>query len=464
MKEEYNENIRNFLRDNYKAGKITKEEWDAARKDSYDMDLREFTDKYDQLFQEKTVGWSKLRKPKEKDLAERIREDFGDMKFNPSENWKKEIYYEKYKDIPKEQFEETLAKMKNFYEEDKKEGEENKLRRDRIKEMENVPWYKNILMNEYSKQRYIEDPNASIWGEQGEFNPYSKEGQAELADNILHFTSLVPDTYPGMAGLGKVSYSTLGGPVTRALRNLIVDSDIKEERPFTKLAQETGINVGTSFAPTAWIRAVTKRGQNIAKSAGYFDDIALKKAILEEGKAIDAGIENLGQLDQMSYTSIMKKVYGLPNSSMKNDLMSVVSDPNFNKEEVEKVISSYKKIRETTSKEFQDAVDLLRENRYKLEEIPGTYGKAYSTRQLLEPQFGKMKQLGYAGTTIAPVGFDMVARDIAQGQYESKPTTDYDKETIIKILSPKWKAGFTPKKGDKYYEIYEEWNNNLKGE
>ena len=437
---------------------MDEEKYDQIREDVYKLDTEAFMDKWDSYLKSNVSGWIDYRKPKEKDLTVRLREDFGDVGFNPSERWKNEVYKKRYSDIPRERFEENLAKMKGYHEEYEKEKTDNMGRRERIKEMENIPWYKNILMNEYSKQRYIEDPDASIWGEQGKFNPYSREGQAELADNILHFTSLVPDTYPGMAGVGKVTYSTLGGPVTRALRNLIVDSDIKEEKPFTKLAQETGVNVGTSFGPTAWVRAVTKRGQNIAKSAGYFDDIALKKAIAEEGKAIDAGIESLGQLDQMSHTSIMKKVNGLPNSSLKNDLTTVVSNPNFNKEDVAKVISDYIRIRKTSSKEFQDAVDVLRENKFKLEEIPGTYGKAYSTRQLLDPQFGKMKQLGYGGATIAPVGIDLVARDIAQGEYEGDPKVDYDEETVIAALYPKWERGFVPKKGDKYYEIYEKWD------
>ena len=440
---------------------MDKDKYDQIRKDVYKLDTEAFMDKWDSYLKDNVSGWIDYRKPKEKDLTVRLREDFGDIHFNPSERWKDEVYKKNYSDIPRERFEENLAKMREYDEEYENEKTENKSRRERIKEMENIPWYKNILMNEYSKQRYIEDPDASIWGEQGKFNPYSREGQAELADNILHFTSLVPDTYPGMAGVPKVTYSTLGGPVTRSLRNLIVDSDIKEEKPFLKLAQETGLNVGTSFAPTAWVTAVTKRGQNIAKSAGYLDDIALKKSIAEESKAIDAGIENLGQFDQMSHTAIMKKVNALPNSSMKNDLMSVVSDPNFNKEDVAKVVSSYKKIQGTTPEVLQASFDLLRGKGYKLERAY-PYGEAYSTRRLLDPQFGKMKQLGYAGATIVPVGMDMVARDIAQGQYEGEPKVDYDEETIIRTLSPKWKSGFVPRKGDKYYEVYEKWNSERK--
>lgn len=464
MTREQEDKIQDFLNQNVRNENISPDKRALIEKDLYSMDFESFQKKYDKEFKQMTRGWSKIRTNKSKDIQTRMRDVFSEDEFNPSKKWKDEMYEEYFSDIDRETFENTLSQMKNYYEEYKKEGEERINRRDRIKEMENVPWYKNILMNEYSKRRYIEDPNSSIWGEQGEFNPYSKEGQAELADNILHFTSMVPDTYPGMAGAGKIGFSTFGGPVTRALRNSIVDSDIKEENPVNKFFQESGVNIGTSFAPTLWITAVTRRGKNIAKSAGYFDEIALKKAITEEGKAIDSGIKTLDKFDKMSTSKIMQTVNGMPNSSLKNELMAVVSNPNFNKGDIEKVISTYKNIRKTSSKELQEAFDLVKDKGLKVDRIPDAPGKEYTSRLLLDPQFGIKKKIGYDISNVAPVGFDLVARDIAQGKYESEPKIDYDKETIIKVLSPKWKAGFPPKKGDKYYEIYEEWVNEQKGE
>lgn len=459
MTREQEDKIQNFLNQNVRNENISPAKRALIEKDLYSMDFEEFQKKYDKEFKQMTRGWSKIRTNKSKDLQTRIRDVFAEDNFNPSDRWKDEMYEEYFSDIDRETFENNLSQMRKYYEEYKKEGEENKLRRDRIKEMENVPWYKNILMNEYSKQRYIEDPNASIWGEHGEFNPYSKEGQAELADNILHFTSIVPDTYYGR-GPAKIAYSTLAGPVTRSLRNLIVDSDIKEESPVGKLGKEVALNVGTQFAPTAWVSAVTKRGKNIAKSADAFDDVALKIAVEDETKAINSGIKSL-KFDKKTPSQIMQDINKMPESSLKTDLQSILSNGNWNVEDLTKKINEYKVLTGKSSKEIQTAFDNAKTSN---EKFDYDLKSPYVSRKLLDPELSKGANAVYYGTKVGVPSIELVARNVAQGQYESKPKTDYDKETIIKILSPKWKAGFKPKKGDKYYEIFEEWDAEQKGE
>lgn len=451
---------------------FSQKDFDEAFADAELLGEQEFTEKWDKLFKEKVRGWANTRKAKPKDLATRLREDFADDDFAPAENYKEDVYESKYKDVGRDEFEQALSNMRKYSAEYKAEGEANKARRARIEEMEGkkAPFYKNLARNlltsEYSKQRYIEDPTEVVpfpgLYEQTNFkkwNPYSKEGQADIADNIIHLTSTVPDIIAAQGKPLKMALSTLAGPAERALRNRIVDSDIEEENPFSKFLGEVSTNVGVSFAPTAWVAALQKRGKNIVKGGGLWDDVSLKMAIADEDKAIKEGLKSIDLTKD--YSKIMKDVNRLPNSAFKTEMQKAVKDPNFKKETLEEIVKTYGSLSERSGKELAEAYDIVRKSgKYEMTPKPNVPGaKDYMTRKMLDPELSIWGKAVYGATRGAPIA-EGIAKAYAQSEYEGKPEiyqTEEEKQKIIDILKPKWKAGFAPKKGDKYYELYREY-------
>ena len=166
-----------------------------------------------------------------------------------------ESIQEKYPFINREELEnwfDKTNKYKAIYEaEAKAEGERN----ERIKEMKEYPrehWFKNILVNDYSKQRYIDDPSTSVLGG-SKFNPFSSEGQKELRDVGLGAMGGVADFIPGIGGV-------LIGPTIRAGRDVAhLDEKYKPEGNIVKnFIQDVGVNAGVEYLPTAVLRKINK--------------------------------------------------------------------------------------------------------------------------------------------------------------------------------------------------------------
>lgn len=480
MTETDNKNIRDFLRDNYNAGKITKEEWDAARKDSYDMDLREFTDKYDQLFQEKTVGWSKLRKPKEKELTERIREDFGDMKFNPSENWKKEIYYEKYKDIPKEQFEETLSKMKNYYDDEIKQREYEAGKARRKKEIEKDWGWRNLLASDYEKQRYINEPEKALFGKDaGNFSDnYLAKGEA-LSDLLYGGAGVVGDMIPG-AG-------TVLGPVARGLRDvqhkgaLLADKS-KYQKEGTDILGDFGADLafsyGTEYLPTAIIGKTKRGAKNLGKTSGFLTDVGEKMSFNARKEANDLIEKNFDKIvdsadDVRQFDLLLEK---LPESDIKKDLIALRSKPDFDKSKVNDYIYQYKDAKKAVNDKkemFGYKVDKKTGSIVPITKSEGYLGdNAYDFFRTQERNKAMTKKalksgLAAVGGKAGLVGGAAVkVGETGTGRKASKPSESTSKEWYKQNYSRDWLLGFKPKEkeGDPLWEAYEEWEAEQKGE
>lgn len=166
-----------------------------------------------------------------------------------------ESFTEKFPNISKQEildwFNKTNQYKAEYDAEAKAEGERN----ERIKEMKAYPrehWFKNILVNDYSKQRYIDDPSTSILGG-SKFNPLSSEGQKELRDMGLGATAGLADFIPGIGGV-------LIGPTVRAGRDVAhLDEKYKPEGKILKnFIQDVGVNAGVEYLPTAVLRKINK--------------------------------------------------------------------------------------------------------------------------------------------------------------------------------------------------------------
>lgn len=186
--------------------------------------------------------------------------------------------------------------------------------------------FKWNFASDYSKQRYIDNPDASIFGKEGKFNPYSKEGQDELSDVILGGAAAVADFLPGLGG-------TFAGPVIRAGRNIVEGQDAKDV--VSNFAADAGANAGVDYLPTLIlnkIRKVAKKGAtSVEQYSHYKQDLSNSEKAVKEMQDAFKGIDidKVDALDPKEISKLRKAVEGLPESPAKNDIKKILdSDPN----------------------------------------------------------------------------------------------------------------------------------------
>jgi len=237
---------------------LTPQEYNQALDDLEKLDNESWAKKYDALFSEKTTGWNELRN-KYKPLPERLTAAFGtsDSK-NPFVQPKAlldDMYEKEFTDVPREQFDKVLSGMSQFWEDEKKAREYNAGKVRRTQEVKEWPWYKNLVASDYSKQRYINEPEKSLFSDEGEW--YNK-GE-DISDVSLGALGLAGDLVPG-AGV-------VLGPaarVARDVRHKVEDSPYQKD--WKDIATDAGVdvlaNAGVQYLPTAIINRTGKMRQS----------------------------------------------------------------------------------------------------------------------------------------------------------------------------------------------------------
>lgn len=243
--------------------------------------------------------------------------------------------------------------LKQYREENQKEIERQLGRKRREKEIKEAgllsPW---TLASEYSKQRYIDDPDASIFGKEGNYLSFSptkispskfiteqspieaikdafeggvltSEGQEELRDVILGGTAAVGDLIPG--------YGSLLGTGVRAGRDVYKKaSDSPYQKDWSDIVSDASIdaflNLGTEFLPTA----IVNRTGKMAKNSKY----AL-------GKNFAEGVQNI-----QDFSKMQEELANIRAGLKKFEGLNIPSQ------------------RETTLKKMQKGIDLMQEQQY----------------------------------------------------------------------------------------------------
>lgn len=231
---------------------------------------------------------------------------------------------------------EKLDDAWNEHLEDVKKSNEIQARKDEVNKW---PWYKKMVASDYAKQRYINEPEKSVFSDKGEW--YNK-GE-DVSDLLYGGAGAVADFIPGIGG-------TVVGPAVRGLRDVqhkVTDSNYQKD--WSQIAGDVGndllFNAGTDLAPTMLLR----RGERYAGNAekGWKNGLGdeLKKAddylqAKHEVENIKQSTEQLGGSDwQNQYklasnpTKWDKAVDRLPESPMKSDLKSLKDAPRNDKME-----------------------------------------------------------------------------------------------------------------------------------
>lgn len=220
--------------------------------------------------------------------------------------------------IPYEEFKENVDKVKT-------EVETEKGRARRAKEINDMAWYnpQKWATSDYEKQRYINDPDASIIGKEGN-SPYWNKGEA-ISDLAYGVAGAAGDALPG--------WGSTVGPAIRGMRDVSHKlNDSKYQKDWDEIAVDMGkdalFNVLIEKTPTAQLR---KSDKNIAR-AGQYDKYMKRvqdyRNVVHDVQANRAGVDALGggKIYNMSDNEIIKAIDDMPDGTMKKILQGHVKD------------------------------------------------------------------------------------------------------------------------------------------
>lgn len=226
--------------------------------------------------------------------------------------------------IPYREFKEQFDLVKTRI--DTEEG-----RKRRAKEVENMKWYDpdNWGTSDYEKQRYINDPDASIIGKEGNGRWFNK-GEA-ISDLAYGAAAGVADLLPSVGGM-------VVGPAIRGMRDLHHKGvlPLTEESKYQKeggdIASDFGkdmfVNVGSDILPTTLTKYMprvvkfARRGKPNTGMTKFAEDIGYNKATREKVNQMNDELESFGwNLHDEKFND--GKIYDTPDNQLLDQIKSL---------------------------------------------------------------------------------------------------------------------------------------------
>ena len=466
---------------------LTPAEYNDALRDLQSMDMEAWVKRWGPTMMEKAVGWNQVDEVRQaKPLANRIANAFGDVKFAPGKNFKNDMYESQFSDVPRDQFDKALAKMKEYYDAEVKGREDEAMRKKRETEVKNWGFLRNAIASEYEKQRYVDKPETALFGEQAPYigkAPETRWGSA--ADLGLGAAGAAADVLPGWGGI-------LAGPAIRGVRDV---GHIVTGSPYQKewgtigsdLLADVGINAGANFLTN--FRTV-QRG---ATNAGKVSPVGQVVELDQIGKGLsDPKVNALyyqlldevaGNAKTLTNTDIVKMVSELPESPMKGELIGMIGD--LNHIDRNGMVKAMSKWRDLNANRGSSTISMLRgqidnptgagvhQEQFGGIKFPTSndaYGQ-YFNKIVTEPKLSNGQQvmrmlMNTVKKADTPIGAAAVKEGKSvlggRGSEATITKTDADIEALNEIKDREarfWEAGFTPKKvdGDPLWEAYREW-------
>lgn len=193
--------------------------------------------------------------------------------------------------IPTDEFREQFKTVKNRI--DTEKG-----RKRRAKEVEEMKWYdpQNWATSDYEKQRYINDPDASIIGKEGNGKWYNK-GEA-ISDLAYGVAGGVADLLPGVGGM-------VFGPAIRGARDIqhkVTDSKYQKDGGdiLGDFGKDLFVNVGSDLLPTTLTRYMpravkfARRGKPNTGITKFAEDVYTNKVTKEKVNQMNDELESFG--------------------------------------------------------------------------------------------------------------------------------------------------------------------------
>lgn len=309
--------LQTFISDNVHAN-VPDSVVGEMMKDAENMDFGSFVDKWDDTLKANSAGWSDMRGTA-KSLPERLTAAFGtsDSKnpFVQDANFKDELYEKSFKDVPKDKYDATVEQMSKYWEDEKRAREYTAGKKRREKEVKEWPLWKNVIASDYAKQRYINEPEKSLFSDEGKW--YNKGD--DVSDLAYGVAGAAGDVLPG--------YGLLVGPAARAARDVhhkVVDSPYQKE--WSDIVQDAAtdavVNASVDFLPNL------RRYTSMAKRGTKESPISTVMNLEDDVKNIREQVDFIDKVfDGGNYVELKRQIDHLPDGNFKTDLQKYVADP-----------------------------------------------------------------------------------------------------------------------------------------
>ena len=364
--------------------------------------------------------------------------------------------------IPTDEFREQFKTVKNRI--DTEKGRER-----RAKEVAEMKWYdpQNWATSDYEKQRYINDPDASIIGKEGNGKWYNK-GEA-ISDLSYGIAGAAGDMLPG--------WGSLVGPAVRGARDVqhkVTDSKYQkdEDEIIKNVATDAVFNALVEKTPTALL----KKSDRMAKQSGKFDkfmnDVNQYNNVVRDVKANKIGTEMLepSTLYKLGDDEIKTAIENMPDGSMKRILDSYAKDGvEKNRDKIAETLVTFQSLSDpkhlspkTAMYQYDNVFNRWVENPKKKQ-----YWQEQGVSDYVDKQ-ARASSKGKAVKTVSDVldtwqsggGKAVIGSKTVNGRGSKPQTSDIEDIDWFKTnYSRDWEAGFIPhgKDDEPIMKAYREW-------
>lgn len=459
---------------------FTPEQYTEAFNDIKTMDDAEWAAKWGPIFEQHenlAVAWNNSDLSKSvKNKWERMREAFGSSDkanpFNKPEADLKAKWAKDFKDMDFNAFKKDVATMSQHWENEKKAREYESARYKRSKQVEDDA--KFWLASDYSKQRYINEPEKSVFSDEGKW--YNKGD--DVRDVMLGGLGLAGDFIPG--------WGAWVGPAARAARDW-ANYGTDYGKDIGGILKERGADLAT-YGMAAGLQNF-RRGKRILGEAGnnipVIGNTLQNAAFTESIKETDKGLGILMLTKDLDKAK--KAIDAMPDNSIKGRLLKEFGDfAQYGNPEAEQALLERLKImakgEASDLHNYTIALDAERGANYvpiNTEQlgtnIPGEFtsplrvkGEQAAVKNADIKQAARFTpKLGKAGVVVRDVVLP-VERNVEQGvakqlsNFYGAPVKDKDrklKDWYKQHYAKDWEMGFKPneKEGDPLWEAYKEY-------
>lgn len=326
----------------------------------------------------------------------------------------------------------------------------------------------NLLASDYSKQRYIDNPEASLFGKEGKEGKWWQRGD-DISDVTFGAAGAVGDLIPGVGG-------SFVGPATRTLRDVY---HVAYDSPYQKDASQIGrdffsdaaINVGTSYLPTMILNRGAKLTRNISKTESLLRDAGEVRLANQSKQSVNESLKQLNTKDiynksaeyVMDYPTLEKKIRDLPDGPMKQDL-EALTRRGATQSEIAEHLTYWESV----------GGDIPSTAYYKGTEVSPYWSTTpvggYVAEQAKAGTRGKVAHILAGGAEVARKAGEPLVKEYStytgRGSEPTKRETkveralkDNQKDWYKTNYERDWEMGFVPNKvdGDPLWEAYKEW-------
>ena len=319
---------------------------------------------------------------------------------------------------------------------------------------------KNLLANEYSKQRYIYEPEKSIFSDEGEW--YNK-GE-DVRDIALGVGGAAGDMIPPIGPVGLVG-GTVIGPAARLTRDLL-----NKDGNYAK----TGADIGKSFVSDFGFNVGVAAYPNLRRQARATGRMGSKNVnkVIDLENTIKTNKEQLAKfddvrLDKISNTDLYSIIDNLDEGEMKNAFKKYAKDPSkIDRAGIADELDRQNKlVRLAEDPKVQNAMRLVINKDYQV--IPNVVEDRLGSEAISQPKLTKWEKLYkpvVAGTRNLLANDNFTSPMVREGMLIKRNVPTDDVSHPNTNLTRDFLLGFVPDENApiEIQKAYEDWREKYK--